>query len=151
MINLVKGHENKVILRLSSNIDIPDPYFLFNLKSIQSGLEYNFMPEDVSNYSRFNEFNIIEITGTSQSISLTSSTPKIYLDYTGSYLYTIYQMATQSLIPNGKILEQGKATVFGDVDIDIYFEVDDEYSLFDEIDEESFFETNDNMTYSIFK
>ncbi len=108
MININSGATNSVSLRLQDKVVSETPIYLFEVKSIQSNEVIYFTAEDQSISNRFNLFRISEISGTTQSIALTQSIPKIRLKYGGSYNYTIYETENYNLEPTANILDWGK-------------------------------------------
>lgn len=108
MITITSGATNSIVLRLNDNVTIQSPIYLFEMTSVQSKEKFYFTAQDISNTSRYNEFRIKEITGTTQSQSLTASTPNIKLSYGGIYNYIVYQATNYNLQPTSVILDYGK-------------------------------------------
>jgi hypothetical protein len=109
MITIKSGTSSTIVLRLNDNVTIVQPIYLFELESVQSRELFYFTAQDKSTTSRFNQFDILEITGTSYSASPTASTPRIQLTYGGVYNYKVYQKDNYILATSSVILDYGKA------------------------------------------
>lgn len=109
MITIKAGLTNSVTLRLNDNVTITNPIFLFELESVQSRQKFYFTAQDISTTTRYNQFVIREITGTTFSQSPTASTPNVKLSYGGFYNYKVYQTNNYTLATSSVILDYGKA------------------------------------------
>lgn len=106
MISIYKYSPNVVVLTLTEKCLLTSPYFLFELKSVQTKSYQYFIPYDLSTETqRFNKFLIVE-TG-SPTIRQTSLT-------VGDYEYTIYEQASNTnLVPTGlNVVEVGYLTCY---------------------------------------
>lgn len=108
MITITAGATNSIVLRLNDNVTIQSPIYLFEMTSVQSKEKFYFTSQDISTTTRYNEFKIKEITGTTQSQSPTASIPSIKLSYGGIYNYMVYQATNYNLQPTSVILDYGK-------------------------------------------
>lgn len=106
MLAINKNTSNTVVLTLTEKCILTNPYFLFELKNVQTNTNQYIIPIDISTQTqRFNEFVITE---TSSPIA-----PQIKLSV-GDYEYTIYeQTSPTNTNPVGlNIVELGYATCY---------------------------------------
>lgn len=108
MIKIIKGQTNSVTLRLNDNVTITNPIYVFEFTCVQSRELFYCTPLNISTTTRYDQFNIYEITGTVESVSLTASTPKVALSYGGFYNYKIYQSSDYVLGTHSVVLDEGK-------------------------------------------
>lgn len=117
MIHINKNSSNNVIITVTENQTLTSPYYLFNLTSHLSKIEYNFICADSSSAtSRYNKFNIVETGSTYQNLTGGS----VNLAETGWYTYKVYEQAsaTNLTVANaGSMLEQGLCFVSGSTQI----------------------------------
>lgn len=154
MIRINSGITNSIVLRFNDIKTITNPIYLFELTSVQSNQVYLFTATDISTNTRYNEFLVWEITGTTHSLAYTASTPRIELEYGGVYNYKVIQKAEYSLTYStlDMILDYGKALFYNGEYQDFFFEIgdDDTYEIFDESSAFSFFEEEDLNSVEIF-
>ena len=108
MININKGMSNSVVLRFNDNKTISNPIYVFEFTCVQSNELTYFTALDLSTSIRYNEFNITEITGTTYSLALTASNPRIELTYGGFYNYRVFESSDYILGTHSVILDEGK-------------------------------------------
>lgn len=112
MININKDSDNRVVVTLCDTKVLSGTTYLFNLKSLDSQLDINFISHDTSTSCGYSQFQIIETGKTSQN--LTASTVNLEM---GSYQYKIYQQSSQTNLnpidTDGRILEKGNLKVYG--------------------------------------
>lgn len=108
MIQITKGLTNSITIRANDNVTISNPIFLFEFTSVQSREEFLFTPANISTTTRYNKFQVYEISGTGDSVSPTASTPKIELTYGGVYNYKVYQVYDYGLSASNIVLDEGK-------------------------------------------
>jgi hypothetical protein len=108
MITINKGLTNSITIRANDNVTISNPQFLFEFTSVQSRETFLFIPIDLSTTTRYNKFQMYEISGTLDFESLTASTPKVQLTYGGFYNYKVYQVSNYSLSASSVVLDEGK-------------------------------------------
>ena len=113
MIVIERNTTNKVVLTLTENTTISNPYFILSFQHYAtlddlSTIQY-FTAPDISNYcDRYNRFNITE----SDSGTENANDTPIYL-LPGQYEYKVYESTTDSFDPNtfGNQIEIGKMVV----------------------------------------
>jgi len=115
MIYLTRNTSNTVVLELTSNTSILNPYYVFEFTSdIYPNNTVKFTANDQSNFKcRYNLFTLTE-TG-STSVNLLNGIINLK---TGSYTYNIYQMSNSAttindLVTTGKTVDTGKVIVVG--------------------------------------
>ncbi len=108
MITINQGMTNSVVLRFSDNLTIANPIYVFEFQSLQSKELTYFTATDESLTSRYNQFTIYEIGGTTQSLALTASIPQIQLTYGGYYNYRVFESNNYVLGTHSVVLDEGK-------------------------------------------
>lgn len=120
MIFLNRNTVNQIVLTLSENVTITNPYFIFSFQHYATltdpeSIIYFTAPDD-SNYT--NRYNIFELTESDSGSTSGGNDVDLYLK-PGQYEYKVYQSTTASLDPNGfgSLLETGKMVV-GDMTVE---------------------------------
>lgn len=123
MITFKEGELNRFIIRANDNIVGTGSVFMFELESIQSKEKFYFTPQNTSTTSRYMEFQVQEITGTTFSFAPTASIPQIYLTYGGQYNYRLFQQTDYSLTPDNykDVIDFGKAMFYNGEYQDFFF------------------------------
>ena len=147
MITINSGSTNSVTLRLNENIVGDTPIFLFEFECVQSGGITYCIPTDQSTSSKYNVFEIREISDTGLTQSLTASIPFIELEYGGYYNYRVYETDNYSLDPTDIILDYGKMVFINGEYNSFFFEIseDEFFNVFDEYEQESNFNDEDKI------
>lgn len=92
MIRFEKYATNNVVVTLTENSTLTNPYYLFQFTNQTSNVDYYFIATDVSLYKeRYNEFSVTE-RDTPNTLA-----GEVELGDTGFYNYTIYQTNLVSL------------------------------------------------------
>jgi hypothetical protein len=120
MIFINRNTLNKVVLTLTENVTIANPFFIFSFQHLATLDEYEpiifFTTLDLSNY--IDRYNVFEITEDDNGSTTGGNNVSLYLK-SGQYEYKVYQSTTDSLNPNnfGSLLESGKMIV-GDMTVE---------------------------------
>lgn len=92
MVLINKNSNNTMVLTLTENSTLTNPFYLFNFVSDVTNESVNFIATDLSNYTdRYNKFLITETSGTQ---ILTSGT--IELNPAGSWTYKVYEQTSDT-------------------------------------------------------
>ena len=92
MIRFIKSTENKVVVTLTENSTVTNPYYLFQFTNQSSNVNYYFIASDVSNFKeRYNEFNVTE------RFDANTLNGEVSLGEEGFYNYDIYQTSLSTL------------------------------------------------------
>lgn len=92
MIKFTKGNVNNVIVTLTENSTVSNPYYLFMFTNQQTNVDYYFIATDNSSYKeRYNLFTVIEKT------SPNTLAGEVSLGNEGFYNYVVYQTSLTSL------------------------------------------------------
>lgn len=119
MIFIERNLVNQIILTLTENVTIANPFFIFSFQPIATLDEYQsiiyFTAPDDSNY--IDRYNLFELTEDDSGSTTGGDDTALYLK-PGQYEYKVYQSTTNSLNPVnfGSLLETGKMIV-GDMTI----------------------------------
>lgn len=119
MIYIVRNTTNEVVLTLTEEVTIPNPFFIFSFQPLATLNEYQpliyFTTLDLSNYC--NRYNLFELVEDDAGSTTGGNSIALYLK-PGQYEYKAYQSTTNSLDPLtfGALLEEGKMVV-GDMTI----------------------------------
>ena len=92
MIKFTKSSVNNVIVTLTENSTVSNPYYLFMFTNQQTNVDYYFIATDISIYKdRYNSFMVTEKTSPNTLIG------QVSLGNEGFYNYIIYQTSLTSL------------------------------------------------------
>lgn len=129
MLQIIKGQLNEVIVTVSENVTISNPFFLWVFRLRQSPtVMVKCLAVNTSTVTvRYDSFNI---TDTANPDNMNG---EIEFGTTGEWEYTVYQKATNDLtIPSDTaILETGIVKVIGDESSPISFEPDAEIKVYE--------------------
>ena len=122
MLLIKKNELNDLVVSVSLNKELSNPYYLFSFTNILSKDKISFIPQNISTYtSRYDEFRFLEST----TINLTASTPSVNFEYEGQYWYSVYEQAsptnTNPALAYNKLAE-GRAIVIDECVIDPYYQ-----------------------------
>lgn len=86
VIRFQKDTTNKVVVTLTENSTVSNPYYLFQFTNQTTNVDYYFIASDISNFkTRYNEFSVTERD------SANTLQGQVSLGEEGFYNYTIYQ------------------------------------------------------------
>ena len=110
MLIIRKNETNNLVVTVSMNKTLPNPYYLFSFQHITSKERVSFIPQSITSNTRYDKFRFIE----SPTVNLTAATPSVSFQYIGQYYYSIYEH-TSSANTNPSLaynkLESGRAIV----------------------------------------
>ncbi len=110
MLIIRKNETNNLVVTVSMNKTLPNPYYLFSFQHITSKERISFIPQSITSNTRYDKFRFIE----SPTVNLTAATPSVSFQYIGQYYYSIYEQ-TSSANTNPSLaynkLESGRAIV----------------------------------------
>jgi hypothetical protein len=110
MLIIRKNETNNLVVTVSMNKTLPNPYYLFSFQHITSKERVSFIPQSITSNTRYDKFRFIE----SPNVNLTAATPSVSFQYIGQYYYSIYEQ-TSSANTNPSLaynkLESGRAVV----------------------------------------
>ena len=110
MLIIRKNETNNLVVTVSMNKTLPNPYYLFSFQHITSKERVSFIPQSITSNTRYDKFRFIE----SPTVNLTAATPSVLFNYIGQYYYSIYEQ-TSSANTNPSLaynkLESGRAIV----------------------------------------
>jgi len=137
MLIVRRADTNNLVVTMSMNRTLNNPFYLFSFQHIASNEFVRFYPTVLSSNTRYDLISFVE--STTQNLSLVP--PAVTFPYLGQYYYSIYEMAssgtTNPLNAYSK-LESGRAWLINenDNDEDCYY---DEYISDNEIDEKDIY------------
>jgi hypothetical protein len=137
MLIVRRADTNNLVVTMSMNRTLNNPFYLFSFQHIASNEFVRFYPTILSSNTRYDLISFVE--STTQNLSLVP--PAVTFPYLGQYYYSIYEMAssgtTNPLNAYSK-LESGRAWLINenDNDEDCYY---DEYISDNEIDEKDIY------------
>lgn len=109
MLLLKKYSRNNLVVTVSQNKTIANPYYLFSFTHIMSKTTYRFYPKNVSTHTeRYDEFQFDENDVTNLNLNI----PSVNFEYDGQYYYSIYEMSSSATTnPSNAVskLEEGRA------------------------------------------
>lgn len=92
VIRFQKNTTNKVVVTLTENSTVSNPYYLFQFTNQTSKVDYYFIASDISNFKeRYNEFSVTERD------SPNTLQGQVQLGEEGFYNYTVYQTNLSTL------------------------------------------------------
>jgi hypothetical protein len=132
MLIVRRNETNNLVVTVSMNRTLNNPFYLFSFQHIASNDFVRFYPTVLSSNTRYDLISFVE----DRNQNLSSVPPAVSFPYLGQYYYSIYEMAssgtTNPLNAYSK-LESGRAWLINDNnDEDCYY---DEYISDDEINE----------------
>ena len=115
MLYIKRNNKNNMVVTVSQNKTLSDPYYLFSFTHILSKETVKFYPLDIStSRSRYDEFEFFEGEA---PLGYTGSTPYELFPHEGQYYYSVYEMyssgTTDPQYAYSK-LEEGRAIVEDD-------------------------------------
>lgn len=134
MLIVRRGETNNLVVTMSMNRTLNNPFYLISFQHIASKEFVRFYPTILSSNTRYDLISFIE--GSDQNLS--AIPPTVFFPYLGQYYYSIYEMASSGTTnPDNAYskLESGRAWLIKDNDIDddnCYYE---EYISDNEINE----------------
>jgi hypothetical protein len=134
MLIVRRGETNNLVVTMSMNRTLNNPFYLMSFQHIASKEFVRFYPTILSSNTRYDLISFNE--GSNQDLSATP--PTVFFPYLGQYYYSIYEMASSGTTnPDNAYakLEAGRAWLIKDNDKDednCYYE---EYISENEIDE----------------
>lgn len=114
MIFIERNSTNQIVLELTENVTIPNPFFIFSFQALSTLDEYlpliYFTTLDLSNY--IDRYNLFELVESDSGSTIGGNSIPLYLK-PGQYEYKVYQSTTDSLDPDnfGSLLETSKMVV----------------------------------------
>ncbi len=134
MIRFEKYATNNVVVTLTENSTLTNPYYLFQFTNQTSNVDYYFIATDVSLYKeRYNEFSVTE-RDTPNTLA-----GEVELGDTGFYNYTIYQTtlttlsgltnAIQAVSSATLEVEKGKVWVVPSSDSNFTYQLQDDTAI----------------------
>jgi hypothetical protein len=109
MLIIRKGETNNLIVTVSMNKTLPNPYYLFSFQNITSKERISFVPQKIVSNTRYDKFRFVE-----GPTDLTATPPVAYFKDLSQYYYSVYEQITSGntnpALAYNK-LESGRAVV----------------------------------------
>jgi hypothetical protein len=109
MLIIRKGETNDLIVTVSMNKTLPNPYYLFSFQNITSKERISFVPEKIVSNTRYDKFRFVE-----GPTDLSVTPPVAYFKDLSQYYYSVYEQITSGntnpALAYNK-LESGRAVV----------------------------------------